>query len=74
MIISCCWIRLFISIFSADVLEKNYALFSDAKRIKSLDLNSFAELMKAFYNFDIRDQLKTIKVPSLVVVGELDLN
>ena len=59
--------------FSADVLEKNYALFSDAERIKRLDLNSFAELMKAFYNFDIRDQLKTIKVPSLVVVGELDL-
>lgn len=59
--------------FSADVLAKNYELFSDANRVKGLDLKSFETLMHCFYAFDIRDELKTIEAPSLVVVGEADL-
>jgi len=59
--------------FSPEILEKYYDLFSDAERVKGLDLASFIELMNAFYAFDIRDQLKDIQTPSLVIVAEHDL-
>jgi 3-oxoadipate enol-lactonase len=42
-------------------------------RYADLDMDSFVELMKAFYNLDITAQLAQISAPTLVVVGEDDL-
>lgn len=59
--------------FSKPYFEKYEKILTDSSRMKSLNLSSFIELMKVFYNFDIRMQLKDIKVPTLVIVAEHDL-
>jgi len=42
-------------------------------RYADLDMKSFVEMMKSFYNLDITDQLSKISAPTLIVVGEEDL-
>lgn len=42
-------------------------------RYAQIDMDAFAELMKAFYALDITDQLENIKAPTMVIVGEKDL-
>lgn len=46
---------------------------SSVSRYDAIDMDAFAELMKAFFALDITDQLSQINVPSLIIVGEKDL-
>jgi 3-oxoadipate enol-lactonase len=49
------------------------AIEASIPRFTELDMDALVELMKAFQNYHITDQLGTITVPTLVVIGEDDL-
>lgn len=42
------------------------------KRFSAIDLKSFVEMMSAFYNINITNELSQINCPTLVVIGEED--
>ncbi len=50
-----------------DFIEASVVRYAD------IDMQAFAELMKAFYRLDFTKQLKDIISPTLVIVGEEDL-
>ena len=55
-------------------IEENQAFIeSSLARFKELDLESFAELMKSFFELNITAQLSSIQAPTLIVAGEEDL-
>ena len=60
--------------FSEDWIKANQAFIeSSVERYAQLDMKAFVNLMNAFYQLNITDQLPTINVPSLVIAGEEDL-
>ena len=60
--------------FSEEWIAKNAAaLDASAARFGELKLESFAELMKAFFALDITSRLPEISSPTLIVVGEQDV-
>lgn len=60
--------------FSEDWIIKNQA-FIDASvaRYAEMDMPSFTEMMRCFYELNITEDLADIKAPTLIVVGEKDL-
>jgi 3-oxoadipate enol-lactonase len=60
--------------FSDAWIQANPTLLEQAReRYKLLDMDAFLELLSAFYNLRITNELDRISVPTLVVVGELDI-
>lgn len=60
--------------FSDEWVAANQQNFKDQiVRYADLDMQSFAEMMRAFNNFNITWELEKIACPTLVVVGEDDL-
>lgn len=49
------------------------ALEAAVERYKKLDFDGFLELMLCFYNLNLTPELHSIKSPTLVMVGELDI-
>jgi len=49
------------------------AIEASISRFAELDMDALVELMKSFQNYYITDQLGSIKIPTLVVIGEDDL-
>ncbi|HAE86120.1 MAG TPA: hypothetical protein DCG78_06410 [Anaerolineaceae bacterium] len=59
--------------FSAEYVAATQSATAEAiKRFSAIDLKSFAEMMSAFYNIDITNELSRINCPTLVVIGEED--
>ncbi len=60
--------------FSEDWIRQNQAfLEGSVETYADIRMESFTELMEAFYRLEITDQLRQIKAPSLIIVGEEDL-
>ncbi len=60
--------------FAEDWIEANMAFIENSvERYAELDMKALAELMKAFFELDITDQLHNINCPTLVIAGEEDL-
>lgn len=55
------------------IIENQAFINSSVERYAALDMKAFANLMLAFFELDITDQLKNIRIPTLVVAGEQDL-
>jgi len=59
--------------FSAEYVKATQAYTTEAiERFSAIDMESFVEMMSAFYNINITDELSKIKCPTLVVIGEAD--
>jgi len=60
--------------YSGEFIAANEAMLdASVPRFAALNLKSFAELMKAFNQFNITERLGEIKVPTMVIVGEEDI-
>ncbi len=60
--------------FSPDWIAANTAILEDAKaRYKHLDFSAVVNLCEAFFEVDFTARLDEIKVPTCILVGELDL-
>lgn len=60
--------------FSEEWIQNNQAVLKESRvKFNKIDLDSFQELMKAFFALDITAALKKITAPTLIVVGEKDL-
>jgi 3-oxoadipate enol-lactonase len=60
--------------FAETWIKDNLAFIeSSVDRYASLDMDALVDLMKAFFELNITDQLKAIQVPTLVLAGEKDL-
>ena len=60
--------------FSPEFIANNTALLEDAKkRYTLLDFPAIIRLCEAFFEVDFTKRLKEIKVPTCIMVGELDL-
>jgi 3-oxoadipate enol-lactonase len=55
------------------IIENQAFIDSSVERYAALDMQAFSNLMHAFFELDITDQLKNIQAPTLVVAGEQDL-
>ncbi len=55
------------------IAEHEAAIDASIPRFAQLDMPALVLLMKAFYELNITDQLKTIQAPTLVIIGEDDL-
>jgi 3-oxoadipate enol-lactonase len=59
--------------FSAEYVAATQSDTAEAiKRFSAIDMESFAEMMSAFYNINITNELSQINCPTLVVIGEED--
>lgn len=59
--------------FSAEYVAATQSDTAEAiKRFSAIHMESFAEMMSAFYNIDITNELSRINCPTLVVIGEED--
>jgi pimeloyl-ACP methyl ester carboxylesterase len=60
--------------FSPEFIANNRALFEDAKkRYASLDFPAVVRLCEAFFEVEFTKRLGEIRVPTCIMVGELDL-
>jgi len=60
--------------FSPEFIEKSAALLEDAKkRYELLDFPAVIRLCEAFFDVDFTARLGAIRVPTCILVGELDL-
>lgn len=60
--------------FAETFIQKNTAILEQAKiRYTQLDYPALVRLMDAFLQLDVTDQLKNIKTPTCVIVGEKDI-
>jgi pimeloyl-ACP methyl ester carboxylesterase len=60
--------------FSSEFIANNKALLEDAKkRYALLDFPAVIRLCEAFFEVDFTKRLNEIKVPTCIMVGELDL-
>ncbi len=55
------------------IIENQAFIDSSVNRYAQLDMDAFVHLMQAFFELNITDQLKEIKIPTLVIAGEQDL-
>jgi 3-oxoadipate enol-lactonase len=60
--------------FAETFIQENTAILEQAKvRYTQLDYPALVRLMDAFLQLDVTDQLKNIKTPTCVIVGEKDI-
>ncbi len=60
--------------FAENWIKANQAFIeSSVERYAQLDMKALVELMKAFFDLDITEELNKIKIPTLVIAGEQDL-
>ncbi|MFW9833223.1 MAG: alpha/beta fold hydrolase [Candidatus Thorarchaeota archaeon] len=60
--------------FAETFIQENTAILEQAKvRYTQLDYPALVRLMDAFLQLDVTDQLKNIKIPTCVIVGEKDI-
>jgi 3-oxoadipate enol-lactonase len=60
--------------FSEEWITANQAFIKgSAARFAELDMPALAELMRAFFDLDITDELGTLQRPTLIIAGEKDL-
>lgn len=55
------------------IKDNQSVIDASVERYAEIDMEALVRLMKAFYDFDITDQLNRIQAPTLIVVGEKDL-
>lgn len=60
--------------FSEQWIKANQAFIENSvERYAELDMDALVNLMKAFYDLDITEELASIKAPTLVIAGEEDV-
>lgn len=55
------------------IIQNQAFIDASVEHYTAMDMQAFVNLMRAFFELNITDQLKNIRIPTLVVVGEQDL-